>query len=173
MVSSGTMFLDATREQDGYMHVRLGGPSEPKEGRIVHTRFLVGADGTHSVVAQRLELERNTHFLAGAEWLVENVPLDRETFYLVMDHQIAPGYCLWLAPHGDIAALERRSSNEVDRKSEAWLAQENPSDKEKEHATSALATCSGVVRARRTDRETDSESQIIRVSAKAAARTPG
>jgi hypothetical protein len=69
--------------------------------------------------------------------------------------------------------LERRSSNEVDRKSEAWLAQENPSDKEKEHATSALATCSGVVRARRTDRETDSESQIIRVSAKAAARTPG
>lgn len=105
IVSSGTMFLDATRELDGYMHVRLGGPSEPKEGSIVHTRFLVGADGTHSVVAQRLGLERNTHFLAGAEWLVENVPLDRETFYLVMDHQIAPGYCLWLAPHGDIAAL--------------------------------------------------------------------
>ncbi|HYL41816.1 MAG TPA: FAD-dependent monooxygenase [Ktedonobacteraceae bacterium] len=105
MVSSGSMFLDASREQDGYMQVRLGGPSEPKEGRIVHTRFLVGADGTHSVVAQRLELERNTRFLAGAEWLVENVPLDRETFYLVMDHQIAPGYCLWLAPHGDIAAL--------------------------------------------------------------------
>lgn len=105
MVSGGSMFLDASREQDGYMHVRLGGPSEPKEGRIVHTRFLVGADGTHSVVAQRLELERNTRFLAGAEWLVENVPLDGETFYLVMDHQIAPGYCLWLAPHGDIAAL--------------------------------------------------------------------
>jgi flavin-dependent dehydrogenase len=105
IVSSGTMFLDATREQDGYMHVRLGGPSEPKEGSIVHTRFLVGADGTHSVVAQRMELERNTHFLAGAEWLVENIPLDRETFYLVMDHQVAPGYCLWLAPHGDIAAL--------------------------------------------------------------------
>ncbi|MFL5660898.1 MAG: hypothetical protein ACJ8BW_06045, partial [Ktedonobacteraceae bacterium] len=54
---------------------------------------------------QRLGLERNTHFLAGAEWLVENVPLDRETFYLVMNHQVAPGYCLWLAPHGDIAAL--------------------------------------------------------------------
>ena len=31
--------------------------------------------------------------------------IDRETFYLLMDHQLAPGYCLWLAPHSEIAAL--------------------------------------------------------------------
>jgi digeranylgeranylglycerophospholipid reductase len=104
-VRSGSMFLDATREQDGYMRVRLGGPAGAGEGGGVRARILVGADGTHSVVAQRMQLERNTQFLAGAEWLVENVPLARETFYLVMSHEIAPGYCLWLAPHGDIAAL--------------------------------------------------------------------
>jgi flavin-dependent dehydrogenase len=67
--------------------------------------MLVGADGAHSLVAKRTGLDQNAHFLAGAEWLVENVALDRETFYLVMDHALAPGYCVWLAPHGDIAAL--------------------------------------------------------------------
>jgi hypothetical protein len=71
------------------------------------------------------------------------------------------------------AGLERRSSNGVDRKSKAWLAQENLSDKEKGHATSTLAASSGIVRARGTDCETDSESQIVRVSAKAALQTAG
>ena len=69
--------------------------------------------------------------------------------------------------------LERRSSNGVDRKSKAWLAQENPSDKEKGYATRALAASSGIVHARGTDCETDSESQIVRVSAKAALQTAG
>jgi flavin-dependent dehydrogenase len=44
--------------------------------------------------------------LAGAEWLVEGVELpDREAFYLVMDAELAPGYCVWLAPHDDIVAF--------------------------------------------------------------------
>jgi len=72
-----------------------------------------------------------------------------------------------------LATLERRSSNGVDRKSEAWLAQENTISKEKEHATSALATSSGPRGARGTDRETDSQGQIICVSPKAATRTAG
>jgi len=50
-------------------------------------------------------LEQNTRYLAGAEWLIDNVSLDGETFYLVMDQQLAPGYCVWLAPHGPITAL--------------------------------------------------------------------
>lgn len=73
--------------------------------KTVRARFLVGADGAHSRVAQRMGLEQNTHFLAGAEWLVEGVVLDRTTFYLVMNHEAAPGYCVWLAPHHEIAAL--------------------------------------------------------------------
>lgn len=104
-VRCGTMFLDATREEDGVMCARLATPTGPGEGETIYTRFLVGADGTRSRVAQCLGLDQNTRFLAGAEWLVEGVTLDREAFYIAMSHQLAPGYCVWLAPHGDIAAL--------------------------------------------------------------------
>ena len=71
----------------------------------VRARFLIGADGTRSRVAQRMDLDQNTQVLAGAEWLVENVKLDGETFYLIFDHKLAPGYCIWLAPHNDMVAL--------------------------------------------------------------------
>jgi len=101
----GAMFLGAERQQDGMMRVTLGASTASKEGDTLSARFLIGADGTRSRVAQCLELEQNTHYLAGAEWLLEGVSLDRETFHLVMSHQLAPGYCMWLAPHGDIVAL--------------------------------------------------------------------
>lgn len=120
-VRGGASFVDATREADGDMRIVYGAaagdtssgagvdtdtaPAGPTVRREVRARFLIGADGTHSSVARRLGLDQNTHFLAGAEWLVEGVEIDRETFYLLMDHQLAPGYCLWLAPHGEIAAL--------------------------------------------------------------------
>jgi digeranylgeranylglycerophospholipid reductase len=100
-----TLFLDAKRGEDGLMNVQVGRASEAAESETLTTRILVGADGTRSRVAQRLGLDQNTRFLAGAEWLLEGVELDRETFYLIMNHELAPGYCLWLAPHGEIAAL--------------------------------------------------------------------
>lgn len=116
-VRCGAMFLDATREPDGIMRVTVGGTSEANDyengekenntskGDTAYARFIIGADGTRSKVARCMGLDQNTRYLAGAEWLVENVPIDRETFYLIMDHELAPGYCLWLAPHADIAAL--------------------------------------------------------------------
>jgi flavin-dependent dehydrogenase len=110
-VRCGTPFVDAERAADGRMRVTFGGAVEGQSSPSLsplgeaYTKLVVGADGAHSLVAQRLGLERNTRFLAGAEWLVEGVPLDGETFYLVMDHELAPGYCMWLAPHGQIAAL--------------------------------------------------------------------
>jgi digeranylgeranylglycerophospholipid reductase len=104
-VRCGVMFLDTVREQDGTMRLTLGAQNGSSEGATLYTRFLIGADGTRSRVAQCLGLDQNTRFLAGAEWLVEGISLDRETFHLVMSHQLAPGYCLWLAPHGDIAAI--------------------------------------------------------------------
>jgi geranylgeranyl diphosphate/geranylgeranyl-bacteriochlorophyllide a reductase len=104
-VRCGAIFLDAAREQDGVMRITLGGSTVSRESAILYTRFLIGADGTRSRVARCLELDQNTRFLAGAEWLLEGVALDRESFYLVMSHQLAPGYCMWLAPHGDIVAL--------------------------------------------------------------------
>ncbi len=127
----GTMFLDAAAEGDGTMRIRLGSGSSGGDGEAatdggktsaaqerrkqpeqrtpreetVRARFLIGADGARSRVAQSMGLEQNTRFLAGAEWLVEGVALDRATFYLVMNHDAAPGYCVWLAPHHEIAAL--------------------------------------------------------------------
>src|SRR5579885_1836789 len=112
-IRCGSPFLGAVRSADGLMRVSIGSPSASEGGGAasrapasdVYARFLIGADGAKSTVAQSMGLDQNTHFLAGAEWLVENVELSRETFYLVMDHALAPGYCVWLAPHGDIAAL--------------------------------------------------------------------
>ena len=105
-IRCGAIFADATRDPDGRMRVSY---TTSMDGATTthteHARILIGADGAHSQVARRTGLDQNTAFLAGAEWLVEGVTLSRETFYLVMDHDLAPGYCVWLAPHGDIAAL--------------------------------------------------------------------
>lgn len=106
-VRCGAMFQAATREGDGDMRVTYlasaeeGETAQPVELRA---RMLIGADGARSRVARALDLDRNERLLAGAEWLVEGVEIERDTFYLVMDAQLAPGYCVWLAPHGDIAA---------------------------------------------------------------------
>jgi flavin-dependent dehydrogenase len=104
-IQCDTMFLDATHNQDGRMSVDVGKLSAPGELRTLTTNILLGADGTRSRVARSMGLALNTRFLAGAEWLLEGISLDRETFYLIMNHELAPGYCLWLAPHGEIAAM--------------------------------------------------------------------
>ncbi|MFI5274231.1 MAG: FAD-dependent monooxygenase [Ktedonobacterales bacterium] len=105
-------FVAAERDASGWMRVTLGAPATQGNGHAsrapqatVEARLLIGADGARSRVAEALDLDRNTRFLAGAEWLVEGVEIARDTFLLVMDQQFAPGYCMWLAPHGDIAAL--------------------------------------------------------------------
>jgi flavin-dependent dehydrogenase len=117
-IRTGAPFLDATPAADGRMRVTFGGPfaassingqgagtTSRAPAGAVSARFLIGADGARSTVAQRMGLEQNTAFLAGAEWIAEGAPLDGETFYLVMDHALAPGYCVWLAPHGDRVAF--------------------------------------------------------------------
>ncbi|MBV9615183.1 MAG: FAD-dependent monooxygenase [Ktedonobacteraceae bacterium] len=100
-----TMFLDATQNANGLMNVEVSQLSVPGKLSTLSTNILIGADGTRSRVARCMGLEQNTRYLAGAEWLLEGIPLDRETFYLIMNHELAPGYCLWLAPHGEIAAM--------------------------------------------------------------------
>jgi flavin-dependent dehydrogenase len=104
-IQCDTMFLDATQSQDGQMHIEVGKLSAHGELSTLTTNILIGTDGTRSRVARSMGLDLNTRFLAGAEWLLEGIPLERETFYLIMNHELAPGYCLWLAPHGEIAAM--------------------------------------------------------------------
>jgi flavin-dependent dehydrogenase len=109
VVRCGAMFHEAERVAGGAMRVTYLASGESGAGaeRIeVAARLLIGADGARSRVAQVMDLDRNERLLAGAEWLVEGVELpDRETFYLVMDASLAPGYCVWLAPHDDIVAF--------------------------------------------------------------------
>ncbi len=73
--------------------------------QTVEGRFLVGADGPRSHVARASGLHQNGKFLAGAEWIVEGNDLPKNTFNLIFDDVLAPGYCAWLAPKGDHAAL--------------------------------------------------------------------
>lgn len=107
-VICGAMFRDATCESDQTMRVSYVTTAEAGAAPCVvelRARMLIGADGARSRVAQTMDLDRNEHMLAGAEWLVEGVEIERDTFYLVMDARLAPGYCLWLAPHAQMAAF--------------------------------------------------------------------
>ena len=104
-IRCGVKFQSATRDPNGTMHISLANGAQSQRDISIAARFVIGADGTRSPVAKSFALGQNTRYLAGAEWLIDNVPLDGETFYLVMDQQLAPGYCVWLAPHGSITAL--------------------------------------------------------------------
>ena len=110
-VICGAMFHTAERDHDGQMRVTyLASSGAQQEGDAPRSiellaRMLIGADGARSRVAQAMNLDRNERMLAGAEWLVEGAEIERDTFYLVMDVQLAPGYCVWLAPHAEMAAF--------------------------------------------------------------------
>jgi len=65
----------------------------------MHTRFLIGADGARSRVAEQFNLSRNRRFLAGLE--IECEPLDGvdpRFLHCFADSKIAPGYIAWVVP---------------------------------------------------------------------------
>jgi len=62
-------------------------------------RFLVGADGPRSRVAQDFNLGRNMHFLIGVEAEFENVRgIEGDRLHCFLDSQLAPGYIGWAIP---------------------------------------------------------------------------
>ncbi|HSC18718.1 MAG TPA: NAD(P)/FAD-dependent oxidoreductase [Rhizomicrobium sp.] len=65
-------------------------------------RFLVGADGSRSRVAENFSLGRNSRFLVGAEIECEPIPkIDSRFLHCLADSRIAPGYIGWVVPgHG-------------------------------------------------------------------------
>lgn len=65
----------------------------------LHARFLIGADGARSRVAEIFGLGRNRRFLAGVE--IECEPLsgiDPRFLHCFTDSEIAPGYIAWVVP---------------------------------------------------------------------------
>lgn len=61
-------------------------------------RFLVGADGVHSKVAQATGLDRNTRLLKGVEWEYEPIERAGDRLHCFVDPGRAPGYIGWVVP---------------------------------------------------------------------------
>jgi flavin-dependent dehydrogenase len=69
--------------------------------RRLSARFVVGADGARSHVAQDLALDRNRDLLVGAEHVFAVPAHDRPpTFHCVVDPTLAPGYLAWVVDDG-------------------------------------------------------------------------
>lgn len=71
--------------------------------RLYEARYLIGADGARSKVAETFGLGRNTHFLAGVERHFDHCGRMPEDFlHVFLDPALAPGYVAWAAatPHG-------------------------------------------------------------------------
>lgn len=65
----------------------------------IETRFLIGADGARSRVAEALKLGRNRHFLTGLEAEFATGPqVDPRFLHCFLDSRLAPGYLAWIVP---------------------------------------------------------------------------
>ena len=68
------------------------------EGSGVTGRFLVGADGARSRVAERFGLDRNVRTLKGVEWEFEPLDSAGDCLHCFIDPECAPGYIGWVVP---------------------------------------------------------------------------
>ncbi len=84
-----TAFVSAT-EKDGTIFVNNG---------LAEARFLIGADGAKSTVAEACGLGKNTQFLIGVEAEYTGVTIENpNAFYCLLDQRYAPGYLGWIIP---------------------------------------------------------------------------
>jgi flavin-dependent dehydrogenase len=94
-VSYQRSFVDAQRTRSGF-----------DLGDCGTTRFIVGADGPNSRVAQMLGLGRNTRFLFGVEHEYSGVPLaEPNRLHCFIDRRLAPGYIGWIVAGVDIVQV--------------------------------------------------------------------
>lgn len=69
-------------------------------------RFLIGADGARSRVAECFGLGHNRHFLVGAEIECEPIPvIDPRFLHCFADSRMAPGYIGWIVPGHEITQI--------------------------------------------------------------------
>jgi flavin-dependent dehydrogenase len=88
--------LEAESDSSSVIHLETNGLT-----RNVEARFLVGADGAQSRVAQALGLDTNQEWIVGVEDVLEDVPVDGQpSFHCFLDSKLAPGYIAWVVQDG-------------------------------------------------------------------------
>ena len=68
------------------------------DGSGITCRFLVGADGARSRVAECFGLDHNRHLLKGVEWEYEPLESAGDCLHCFIDPECAPGYIGWVVP---------------------------------------------------------------------------
>ncbi len=109
-----TAFTGAQRVQSGFDLGELG-----------ITRFLVGADGPKSRVAEVLGIGRNRHFLVGVEHEYTDVGIaEPGKLHCFIDRQVAPGYIGWVVAGVGIVqvGLARRAGRDPSSTTAAMAA---------------------------------------------------
>ncbi len=81
-----------------YQGATRNGAGFALEGSGIACRFLVGADGARSRVAESFGLDRNLRVLKGVEWEFEPAPGDGDCLHCFIDPECAPGYIGWVVP---------------------------------------------------------------------------
>lgn len=94
-----TVFMGIAEEGErAQVRIRTTGQAE----EIIETRFLVGADGSHSAVAKASGLTRHTNFLFGFEQVffgsAHMGPNPEETIYHFWFGEFSLGYGGWMSP---------------------------------------------------------------------------
>ncbi|WP_420634367.1 NAD(P)/FAD-dependent oxidoreductase [Candidatus Palauibacter sp.] len=87
--------VDETRRSGA--EVRFGAPYEDAASEVT-CRFLVGADGVRSRVAESFGLDRNRRLLKGVEWEFEPLESTGDSLHCFIDPECAPGYIGWVVP---------------------------------------------------------------------------
>lgn len=75
---------------------------EKNKIKEIKTKFVVGADGSVSSVANSFSLSKNQKFLFGTEQILTGIKgIEKDSFYCFLDYDSAPGYLCWVAPNKD------------------------------------------------------------------------
>ena len=141
----GARFENATQTED-LVHLHNLGLS---------ARYLLGADGAKSRVAQVFNLGRNSEFLTGVETEYEETPtVDPDFLHCFVDSRLAPGYLGWVVPGVNLTQVGLAVSDGVfgaKRKPDysAFMERINPDfalwNCEIRHRRSGLIPCGGLV----------------------------
>jgi flavin-dependent dehydrogenase len=100
--NAGVRWIPSARllrcDAEGITFLRHG-----REERL-RARFIIGADGARSTVAEQLGLDRNREMLTGLEEIVP--PISSEpVLHCFVDPRLAPGYIAWVANDGHEAHI--------------------------------------------------------------------